>query len=855
MKSTDKNTDELIERLSKAHEELKQEKALRQYADKSLEIYQKKLQSVLDTAGDAIITIDGNHEIIYWNRAAEYIFGYSAQEAVSNDITIIIPEKFRQKHKEGVKRVSQTGKSNLIGKTFELEALKKDGKEFPVEISLALWQAKGDSFYTGIIRDISRRKQTEAELHKAKESAEAANKAKSVFLANMSHELRTPLNGIIGMTNLALDTLVDTQQREYLTIVKNSAAHLLDLLNGILDFSKIEAGKMEIKEADFNLISTIKTTTEPLIITAANKGVMFSTEISPNVPAALRGDSGLLKQVLVNLIGNAIKFTEKGKIELKADMAHHITKTEPPFVNQPYLLHFSVSDTGIGIPGEKLGIIFDSFTMLEEFATKKYEGTGLGLAIVKKIVAMLGGEVWVESKPGKGSTFHFTAGFSASSGPVLSASSTEKIDVTGKRILLVDSNASTCRRLADILRGEGFYVDTASGGYEASGMLTWSTVQYNIVIVDFQLTDMDGFAFSRNMKSMERLSQVKVIMLISSGLNVDEAQCRELGISGFLVKPIYKSDLMEVLSILTENWDNPIALLLNRHRVLESRRALRVLIADDDVVNQTLTVKLLQRRGIFPDVAGTGREAIDKLSENYFDLIIMDVQMPVMDGLEATRHIRGAKECEINKDVPVIIMTAHALKGDREHCLEAGASDYISKPVDADELYNMIDKHTASRHVAAETPFIRQHSGTDYLSRSQPAVLHQPAQRTSGMSLNVKKVLQRVQNDERVLRDMWQAFTEDAPGRIALLKSLFEARNLEGLKSHIHLIIGMSANVGATGLRSEAFRMELALKELKGSFQNEEAKILNFIENIQFESEKVIKEITTLLLKPQGEIR
>ncbi|MBF0464247.1 MAG: response regulator [Nitrospirae bacterium] len=704
------------------------------------------------------------------------------------------------------------------------------------------------SEYTALLlNEISEHVDTEVELLKAKEAAEAANRAKSTFLASMSHEFRTPMNGIIGMTNLALDTLLDSEQREYLNIVKDSSNHLLNLINDVLDFSKIEAGKMEKQETDFDLLNTIKTAVEPLAITARNKGVSLSVEISPDVQTALKGDAGRLRQVLVNLIGNSVKFTEQGEIELKVNLAHKVLNTDMPSNEETQMVFFSISDTGIGIPAGNLDGIFDSFTRVESFSTKKYEGTGLGLAIVKKVVAMLGGDIWVESEPGKGSTFCFTSKFTVLSKSESDTPKVEKIEFNTKRILVVDSNTALSKKTAEMIRSEGLYVDTASNGYEAIGKLNFSPVEYDIVVLDFELADMDGFTFSKTVRALKKISQVKIILLVSAGLKGDDAQCRALGISGFMVKPIYKSDLMEILSLLTENWDNPLAPLLTRHMVQSSRRSLNILVAEDNIVNQTLAVKLLQKHGIMPVVVGNGREVADVTAKIRFDLILMDVQMPEMDGLEATRLIRSSKECEINRDVPIIAMTANALRGDRERCLESGMTDYISKPMEANDLYALINKYTAGVQTGIEIPEI--------IPDDFPPAQHTlPAQRTSAMSLNIKKTLKRVNNDEVILRDMWEAFVEDAPQQIEFLKTQFEARNLEGLKKQIHLIKGMSANVGATALKSEAFRMEAALIKMNGKFEDE-AKIHTFIENIQFESKKVLVDMEKYLAKPMGAIQ
>ncbi|MBN1267318.1 MAG: response regulator [Anaerolineales bacterium] len=625
----------------------------------------------------AIVVLDNKDAIISCNPAFEQLFGYASSEIIGEKLDPLVTTS------ETLQEATDYTHQVLNGPVHGFsKRRRKDGQLINVELFGVPVVVSGEIIGTlAIYHDIT-------ELDKARQEAEEANRAKSEFLANMSHEIRTPMNGVIGMLELALDTALTDEQHDYLRIGLQSAESLLTLLNDIIDFSKIEAKKLDLEIIDFSLRHLIEDVAHAMAKKAEDKGIEIACLTHPDLSVEIKGDPGRLRQILVNLTGNAIKFTDTGEVVIRAepikDSDTHTT------------IRFSVQDTGIGIPHDRQAAVFERFTQADGSTTRRFGGTGLGLAISKQLIETMGGEIGIESEPGIGSTFWFIVPFEKQAIPSTPHQLDDlPIDIQGLRILGVDDNATNRMILEKMLESFGCRCTTVSSGMEALDQLQNAHEigdPYRVVLLDMQMPNVDGEETTRLIKTNPVVKDVQIIILTSLGQRGDAARLKALGCSGYLVKPIKKDRLRDVLAAAAnpEQTSRTNSPFITRHVLSEKKRKEQlILLADDNAVNQKVAVFLLQKAGYSIDVVENGLAAVERVQQGNYGLVLMDVQMPEMDGLEATQTIREWEQG--NQHIPIIAMTAHALKGDLERCLQAGMDDYLPKPIKPKILIEKLD--------------------------------------------------------------------------------------------------------------------------------------------------------------------
>ncbi len=921
----------------------------RKRAEEALQESEERFRSVAQSANDAIIAADSKGNILSWNNGARKIFGYTEEEALAQPLTILMPEKYRGMHTAGIARHVATGEEHVIGSTVELTGLRKDGSEFPIELSLSAWKIGQENFYSSIVRDITERKHAEQalalesnlmqalmdnipdaiyfkdtqsrflraskfvhlqgiespdeaigktdfdffpeenarvfyeeeqqivrtgqpvidkeqkeifpdgtacwvlstkvpifdaegkvtgiigaarditerkrieeELERTRDAALESARLKSEFLANMSHEIRTPMNGVIGMTGLLLDTELNDEQQDYAETIRSSADSLLTVINDILDFSKIEAGKLQFETIDFDLHNAVEGSVELLAERAYAKGIELASLVDDDVPEGLRGDPGRLRQVLTNLLGNAVKFTERGEVVLR------VTKEQES--DSHVTARFSISDTGIGISKQAQRNLFQAFVQADGSTTRKYGGTGLGLAISKQLVEMMNGEIGIESEEGRGSTFWFTARFEKQPVPVLYAPP-DKAHLEGRRVLIVDDNETNRKILNHQAASWGMIVDEVESGAAAIERLRTAAREgapYNLAILDLMMPGMDGFELARHIKQDAEIAPVKLVLLTSFGQRGHATTAREAGIAAYLTKPVRQSQLFDCLAVIMSEVSGAVELsaqalnkIVTRHTIKEAKAQsrIRILVAEDNPVNQKVALRQLEKLGYAADMVANGREAIDALDAIPYHIVLMDCQMPEMDGYEATAAIRRREGSA--RHTIIIAMTANAMQGDREKCLAAGMDDYVGKPVKPDEL-----QHALQRWMIQPPQTTKHTSQTTNQALTVPAdvALHE------AIDVSVLEGFRELQTDGSpdLVAELIEMFVRDTASRLAVMRKAVFAENVRAVRQDAHSLKGSSSNLGA-------HRMAALTGELEQLIQNESVRgadaVLDRMEN------------------------
>ena len=758
----------------------------RRQVEQALRESEERFRCLADATHEAILIVEDG-VCLMANQAAVDMFGYSLHELVGDSCLKLFAGESRED-------------LNVLANIYasppsETQALRKDGSSFPVEVKSNSMQFRDKEVTVVAIQDITYKKRSEEALRYAAVER-AANKAKGEFLANMSHEIRTPMNGIIGMASLLEDTPLDNEQKDLLQTISSSAESLLRIINDILDYSKIEAGKLDLESIEFDPRSTVEDVTALMAKTARQKGLELTSLISHKIPSRLIGDPGRLRQVLMNLTGNAVKFTPKGEVVIRAFVA----KEDMGEVD----LRFEIIDTGIGVPQKRLSSLYESFTQADPSTTRRYGGTGLGLTISKQLCRLMGGRIGAESQEGEGSLFWFTVKMSRPR--EFGHSPMGTVSLGGKRILLADANHTSRLALTEILRIWNCQVEHASSGHKCLELLGLAQAQnmgFDCLITDYSLSDMEGIELGQKILQDSELKETRLILAAPPGMLGEGARLREMGFSGYLTKPFRHSQLLEMLSTVLARGetihDPKTQEMVTRHTLLENSR-LRILLVEDQLVNQKVAVKTIQGMGHGVVVAENGQEGIEAFMKDSFDLVFMDVQMPVMDGLAATAVIRELEAKEKRPRTPIVAFTAHAMEGDKERFLAAGMDDYVTKPLSRKALARIMEK-------------TQEKSWGENINETSCA--SQPLDEAP--PINIEQTRQNFENDEDLLRECFDYFIKDSGKMVNRARQLIEQNEQEELYRTAHALKGVLGNFSAP--KAQSLAMDLETRSQRGDME------------------------------------
>jgi two-component system, sensor histidine kinase and response regulator len=767
-------------------------------AEEALKRAEEKYRGIFENAAEGIYQTNLQGNLVTANPALARIFGYGSPDNMTSSVTDVGRQLYANpdQRAEFLRRVREEGTVS----DFEVIGRRKDGSEVWLSMSgHPLMDESGESVgIEGTVADITNQKRAESQIVRAREMAEEASRAKSEFLANMSHEIRTPMNGIIGMSELLLDTELTPEQRDYARTVHGSGETLLTIINDILDFSKIEAGRLNLESIPFDLQREVEEVVSLLAGRAQEKGLELASFVEPDVPSAVQGDPFRLRQVLTNLVGNAIKFTREGEVVVQARAAENS--------NGGLVVRFEVMDTGIGMSEEDQRRLFEAFSQADLSTTRRYGGTGLGLAISKQLVELMGGEIGAESEPGAGSTFWFTVRLQKQGGDV-QWKPASRANLREMRVLVVDDNATNRKILHRQMGIWGMRDGLAENAGQAMEMMheaVRSGDPYDLAILDMQMPDMDGMQLARRMKADPDLSRTRLVLLTSIGLDMGQ-EAREAGIDALLPKPVRQSRLYDTVATVMGAGDADAPRLPEKEELMRAVQGSlaegeerpprgRILLAEDNLVNQRVAMKMLERLGYQVDVVADGAKAVEAVTRSRYAAVLMDIQMPEMDGYAATREIRRREGDEHR--TPIIAMTAHAMQSDREAALEAGMDEHITKPVKADVLRGVLELLLGGA------------SQKDASTPAQPA----PAPEDGPLYHPVLEHLRSLQGEDEphLLRDLIQMYLEDTEDRLGKLREAVREEDAEQLALQAHALRGSSANMGAPAMARISRELERA---------------------------------------------